>query len=155
MTDSYIKQMRQLRKEDMKTGTQMPKMPSLGFCIVKIYVNDFACLATLRFVHVILAYTRLAMLDRLIGFIQSDGQSLLVGLFYVFLMFLTMLLNSLCAPHFERSYHHLTNRIRASLINVVYKKVSSVRSIFSSSLYPIYLSIYLSYICVLVVRKRA
>ena len=129
----YIASMRR-RKANMKKNNnatnetneraqdEVPK-PSLGLCLASIYVFDFLLLFSLRILLVGFNWMKPALLDRFIDFIQDHEQTGSVGFFYLFLLFVSLTLRSLCETHFEKGMSLLVIKVRTSLMNLIYRKV--------------------------------
>ena len=61
--------------------------------------------------------------SKLITFIKDKQQKLTVGLFFIFILSLTSVVNTLIAQHFRHHIILMGNRMRFSLMNIIYKKV--------------------------------
>ncbi len=86
----------------LDTSSPVPSKPSLGWCLAAIYSLDFLYQVMLRVFITASNWVKPILLDRLIGFIQEREQSLPVGFFYLFLLFVALACRSLCETHFEK-----------------------------------------------------
>ena len=62
-------------------------------------------------------------LSKLITFINDKEQNISVGLFYISILCLSSIIQTLIAQHYYQSTFIMGNRMKLSLINVIYKKV--------------------------------
>ena len=127
----YIASMRRRKAntkkyQDTKTNESKDEVarPSLGLCLANIYVLDFILLFSLRILVVCFNWMKPALLDRFIDFIQDHEQTGSVGFFYLFLLFVSLTLRSLCETHFEKGMSLLVIKVRTSLMNIIYRKVN-------------------------------
>ena len=62
------------------------------------------------------------MFSKLITFISDKEQKLSVGLFYIFILCLSSIIQTLISQHYYQAIFIMGNRIKIGLMNVIYKK---------------------------------
>nr|APD26530.1 ATP-binding cassette transporter subfamily C member 1 X7 protein [Brachionus koreanus] len=96
--------------------------PSLGLCMLKIYILKFIGIIAIKCGHDILNFAKPILLDKLITFVRDKDQKITVGIFYIFLLSLSSLSQTLIAQHYYHSIFLLGNRMKIGLMSLVYKK---------------------------------
>jgi ATP-binding cassette subfamily C (CFTR/MRP) protein 1 len=74
--------------------------PSLGLCLTKLFLVKFTAIITIKLSHDILNFARPILLDKLINFIKDKEQKLYIGFFYIFLLCLASLVQTLIMQHY-------------------------------------------------------
>jgi len=76
--------------------------PSLGLCISKIFIYKFIGIAALKLTHDLLNFVRPIVLDKLISFVKDKEQKIYVGFFYIFILCISSIAQTLMIQHY---YH--------------------------------------------------
>nr|UOU03334.1 ATP-binding cassette subfamily C1-1 [Brachionus rubens] len=98
------------------------KRPSLGLCILRIHLKNILIASVLVLSHDLLDLTGPLILDGLINFVSNDKYPKLVGYFFAILLFIRLIILSLCQNH-NFNYAFLAGvRTRSALMNLIYKK---------------------------------
>nr|QNH67882.1 ATP-binding cassette transporter subfamily C member 1 X7 [Brachionus rotundiformis] len=96
--------------------------PSLGLCMFKIYFFKFVGIIAIKCGHDLLNFAKPILLDKLITFVKDKDQKVIVGIFYIFLLSLTSLSQTLIMQHYYHSIFLLGNRMKTGLMTLIYKK---------------------------------
>ncbi len=115
--NNYIKRMRELN-----TNNRKEYQPSLTMTIIEIYFGKFIGILAIKLTHDLLNFVRPILLDKLILFIIDKEQKLIVGLFYIFILFLSSIMQTLILQHYHHGTFIMGNRIKIGLMNLIYKK---------------------------------
>nr|QNH67946.1 ATP-binding cassette transporter subfamily C member 1 X7 [Brachionus plicatilis] len=96
--------------------------PSLGLCMLRIYFLKFVGIIAIKCGHDLLNFAKPILLDKLITFVKDKDQKVIVGIFYIFLLSLSSLSQTLIMQHYYHSIFLLGNRMKIGLMTVIYKK---------------------------------
>ncbi|CAF0716991.1 unnamed protein product, partial [Brachionus calyciflorus] len=96
--------------------------PSLGLCMFKIYVFKFIGIIAIKCGHDLLNFAKPILLDKLITFVKEKDQKLIVGFFYIFLLSLSSLSQTLIIQHYYHGIFLVGNRMKIGLMTLIYKK---------------------------------
>jgi ABC-type bacteriocin/lantibiotic exporter with double-glycine peptidase domain len=105
-------------KEKPKTRSE----PSLGLTLVKIFLVKFTAIITVKLSHDLLNFARPILLDKLINFIKDKEQTLYIGFFYIFLLCLASLVQTLIMQHYYQDVYIMGNQLKIGLQNLIYRK---------------------------------
>nr|UOU03338.1 ATP-binding cassette subfamily C1-7 [Brachionus rubens] len=96
--------------------------PSLGLCMGKIYVFKFIGIIAIKCAHDLLNFAKPILLDKLITFVKDRDQKLIVGFFYIFMLSLASLSQTLIMQHYYHAIFLVGNRMKTGLMTLLYKK---------------------------------
>ena len=65
----------------------------------------------------------LIFLSKLISFVSDKEQKIIVGLFYIFILCLSSIIQTLIAQHYYHGIFIMGNRMKIALMNIIYQKV--------------------------------
>ena len=86
------------KKNDDKTHKLSE--PSLGLCMANLFVFKMIGIVAIKVSHDLLNFARPILLDKLISYIKDREQRLIVGLFYIGLLCVTSLAQTLIMQHY-------------------------------------------------------
>jgi ABC-type multidrug transport system fused ATPase/permease subunit len=108
-------------EEKVKIVKNIPQ-PSIGLSLFRIFSLKFFGIVSIKVAHDILNFARPILLDKLITFVKEKEQNLSVGLFFIFLLCVTSLSQTLIMQHYYHSLMLMGHQIKISLMNIIYKK---------------------------------
>ena len=108
--------------KDTPIETKQGGKPSLGFCLIRLFAFRGLCVILLKFVHDLVNYSRPILLDRLINFVKDKEQNVHVGFFYIGLMSVLSLAQSVILQHYQQGVFTLGNNLKIGLMGFVYRK---------------------------------
>nr|QUF59452.1 ATP-binding cassette transporter Abcc1-7 [Brachionus angularis] len=111
-----------INQNDAEKEIKNLKQPSLGLCMFKTFVFKFIGVISIKCVHDLLNFARPILLDKLITFVKDKDQKLSVGLFYIFLLSLSSLSQTLIMQHYYHGIFIVGNRMKIGLMNLIFKK---------------------------------
>jgi ABC-type multidrug transport system fused ATPase/permease subunit len=108
-------------EEKVKIIKKIPQ-PSIGLSLFRIFSIKFFGIVSIKVGHDFLNFARPILLDKLITFVKDKEQNLSVGLFFIFLLCLTSLSQTLIIQHYYHFLMLMGHQIKISLMNIIYKK---------------------------------
>lgn len=110
--------------EDSKNKKARKKFPSpsLGYCLLKIVLGKFIGILALKICHDLLNFVRPLLLDKLISFVNDKEQRISVGFFFIFILCLSSIVQTLISQHYYHGVFIIGNRLKLGLQNIIYKK---------------------------------
>jgi ABC-type bacteriocin/lantibiotic exporter with double-glycine peptidase domain len=123
----YINKIRQLETEttepdSLKLKIDQISKPSLIKCLSKMTFYKLIGLLLLRVVHDLLNFVKPLCLDKLITFVKLKDQSYSIGIFYIFLLLITSISQTVLMQHIYYGMHLFGNKLYTSLVNAIYNK---------------------------------
>ena len=125
ITETNGEQVKLNSGENTKIVSSKIKQPSIVWCLFKAFHGQIIVSAILKLMRDILLFTGPVMLGWLIKYVKSKNESIVPGLFFMFFLTISYILQSvLFHQYFDRTFTSGA-RLRISLSNLIYKKVVS------------------------------
>nr|APD26508.1 ATP-binding cassette transporter subfamily C member 1 X1 protein [Brachionus koreanus] len=117
----FLKNRKKVEKCEEK-NKKIERNISLGFCLFGIHAKKIILASTLVLTHDIFDLTGPLILDGLIKFISNNEYSNTVGYFLVLLLFIRLVVMSMCLQHSYNYAFLAAVQTRSALMHLIYKK---------------------------------